>query len=128
MPPVRNHCPPHSGYFPSPSARAPAVASVSMATSTAEPIRRRLVITLPPQLPRHVGRFGEADGAVRHLERAPVAEADLIRRPGAARRAAAQRGDPHPELVARLESSAGPALADEKARALALEGPGDGAA
>src|SRR6516164_2354017 len=113
MPPVRNHCPPQSGYFPSPSALA--VASVSKARSATEPIRYRLVISSLLILPCHVGRFGKADGAVRHLERASIAEADLIPRPSAAWRAAAQRGNPHPELVARLESSAGPALADEKA-------------
>src|SRR5580700_10048381 len=70
------------------------------------------------------GRVGEADAALRRIELAPVAKGDLIWSPGAARRAAAQRGNPHLELIARLEGLAGPAAPDESGRALALKAPG----
>ena len=55
---------------------------------------------------------------------ASVAKADLIRRPGTARRAAAQRGNPHLELIAYLKGLAGPAVPEKGGWTLALEAPG----
>src|ERR1700730_2793080 len=61
-------------------------------------------------------------------DRLPGGEVGLLLRPGAARRAAAQRIDGHLQLVTGLEGLARPAFAHQRARARAFEVPGRGAA